>query len=302
MNTLEKVRHIAEVLKSAGIDDPVREAELLLSHCLGIDRISIYRDNPPLSHDALSALDRYVQRRAGREPIQYILGYVDFCGLRINVGSGVLIPRPETELLLEEAIKSVKTAKPGNNREPNRYLSPTPSIRILDVCTGSGCIALALAREFPEALVYGTDISGTAIKYAEANAKVNGITNATFLKGNLFEPVEQQHPIKQAPFKFSLIISNPPYIRSDEIKTLQPEIQNWEPAEALDGGDNGIDYYHAIISVAPKYMEKQGCLLLELGMGQAGEVISIAKAAGFRDISVTKDFSGIERILKAAFC
>jgi release factor glutamine methyltransferase len=278
MTALDKLRKAKEFLERSGIDDAGRETELIISHCLGMDRATLYRDNPRIPEDLISKIDESLKRRAKREPLQYILGYTEFYGLKINVGSGVLIPRPETELLVEEAKKII-----------SNFEFRISNFKFLDLCTGSGCMALALAREFPEAQIYGTDTSEVAIRYAKKNIELNNINNVTFLKGNLFEPLKN--------LVFDLIVSNPPYIKKNDIKNLQPEIKDWEPIEALDGGEDGLDYYRAIIPEARNHLNESGCLLLELGMSQSDEVKKISEDAGFINISLVKDYTGIERII-----
>jgi release factor glutamine methyltransferase len=315
MNAHEKIREIASFLKGYGIDDANREAELIVSYCLGIDRAALYTDNPQILEEYIPKIDEFVKRRSEREPLQYILGYVEFYGLKIKVGEGVLIPRPETELLAEEAIKIVSSQQSAvssqKNSKQNSALSTQhpalysslvtrhSSLSILDLCTGSGCVALALAREFPDAQVYGTDISEVAIGYAKDNAEFNGIKNASFLQGNLFEPIEKNLKSQISNLRFDLIVSNPPYIQRDDIKSLQPEIKDWEPVEALDGGEGGLDYYRAIIPEAKGYLKEGGHLMLELGMGQADAVKKIAEDKGLIDIFIKKDYAGIERIFIA---
>jgi release factor glutamine methyltransferase len=287
MRALDKLREAAELLKGSGIDGASREAEIIIVHCLGIDKTALFRDNPLVREDELTKINGSIKRRSRSEPLQYILGYVEFYGLKIKVGQGVLIPRPETELLIEEAIKTVNSYKLKVKSK-----GKDSSLNILDLCTGSGCLALALAKESPDAQVYGTDTSEIAIRYANENARINGIENVTFIKGNLFEPIKEL-------LTFDLIVSNPPYIRRDDIKTLQPEIRDWEPIDALDGGEDGLDYYRTIIPEAEKFLKKRGFLILELGFNQAERVRKMAEDAGFRDISLMKDYAGIERILIA---
>ena len=298
MKALDKLREAADFLKRHGIEDAVREAESILNHCLGTDRTTFFRDNPVITENVIEKIDEFLERRSKGEPLQYILGYVDFLGIKIKVGKGVLIPRPETELLAEEAVKVIRSqklnppfspfAKGGNGRGT-----------ILDLCTGSGCLALTLAKEFPHAQFYGTDISEVAIHYAKENAEINGIKNVTFLKGSLFEPLGELFTIHSSLFTFDLIISNPPYIRRDDIRNLQQEIKDWEPVEALDGGEDGINYYRAIIPESRKYLKESGYLMLELGISQADAVRTIAEQANFTDISFKKDYAGIERIFIA---
>jgi release factor glutamine methyltransferase len=285
MHSLDMVKNVRELTGKAGIEDAQREAELIVSHALGIDRATLYRESNPVPDDIVSKIDEIVRRRVAREPLQYILGFIDFLGLKIKVGHGVLIPRPETELLAEEAIKAIS----NNNANVN----------ILDLCTGSGCLALALARAFPDALVYGTDSEETAIGYAEENAKTNSIENVLFLKGSLFEPLENRIAVTDERPVFDLIVSNPPYIRRDDLKKLQPEIRDWEPLTALDGGEDGLDFYRAIIPGARKHLTANGILLFELGIHQAEAVKQMVEDAGFQNISVKKDYAGIERIFMA---
>ena len=286
MNALDAVRKARKYLEGFDIDDAGREAELIIVHLIGKDRATLYRDNPRIPEDLISKIDEFLKRRSKREPLQYILGYTEFSGLKIKVGPGVLIPRPETELLLEEAIRTIA----GKGKDLS-VITQHLSLSILDLCTGSGCLALALARGFPDAQVFGTDISEVAIEYAKENAELNSIKNITFIRGSLFDPVEK--------LTFDLIISNPPYIRKDDIKSLQPEVKDWEPVESLNGGEDGLDYYRAIIPEARNYLKKGGCLVFELGIGQADAVKKMAEDTGLIDISLRKDYAGIDRILLA---
>jgi len=275
------LRKIKEALTMSGIDNAAREAELIVSFCLGTDRAILYRDNPPVSRDNTLKIEEYLKRRSNREPIQYIFGFTEFCGLKIRVGPGVLIPRPETEMLAGEAIRII-----------SEFDVRMPDCNILDICTGSGCLALALAKEFPSAHVCATDISENAMHYSITNAKLNKIANVIFLQGSLFEPVEKTPG-------FDLIISNPPYIRHNDIDQLQPEIKNYEPVEALDGGEDGLSYYRTIIPAAKAYLKRSGVLMFEIGLGQSHEIKEMAEHEGFTGISLLRDYAGIERIFIA---
>ncbi len=295
MRLLDIIKPSSEYLEKSGVDDPLAEAETLIFYAAGIDRMTAYLNNPETEKGLLSRIRRLLRRRAKGEPLQYIIGRVDFLGLTINVGKGVLIPRPETELLAEETIREVKgrmaNAK-GRRENLKRQKKVSDSeFRILDLCTGSGCVALALAREFPSALVWGTDISKKAMRYAEENALINGIGNVTFFIGPLFGPIKKKSG-------FDLIVSNPPYVKRSDIKELQREIREWEPIEALDGGEDGLDFYRKIFSDAGNYLRERAKIILELGFGQAGEVIAVAKESGFKNIEIKKDYAGIDRILK----
>ena len=287
MTALDTLRTTKELLERSGIEDAAREAETIIAHCLKTDRTTLYRDNPQIPGDLAPDIDRLVRRRATREPLQYILGYMEFFGLKIKVGQGVLIPRPETELLAEEAIKTVKSKLLKTSPHTSRFTS----LRFLDLCTGSGCLALSLAKELPEIKVYGTDTSHSAMQYARENAELNMIKNVTFLEGSLFEPVKG--------LTFDLLVSNPPYIKSNDIKDLQPEIKDWEPQDALDGGADGLDYYRLIIPSAKNHLNKGGYLMLELGIKQADAVKGMAEDAGLKDITLIKDYAGIDRIFIA---
>ncbi len=292
MKALDKLHDISKTLQLSAIEAPEKEAEIILRNVLETGLVSIYRDNPELSLDQIHTIERVVSRRIDREPLQYVLGSVDFLGLKLHVGPGVLIPRPETELMAEYAIKKV-----GAIRE-----SP---LHILDLCTGSGCLALALAHEFPEAKVCGIDISETALSYARRNAEFNGIMNVAFVRGNLFEPFKNP---PEPPFSkggristselksFDLIISNPPYIKTGDIKDLQPEISKWEPVDALDGGSDGLDYYRAIIPDARNFLKENGMLVLELGIDCTRPVTKMLREAGFSATELINDLAGIERI------
>lgn len=278
MRLLDALKPAADFLDKAGIDDPLAEAEILVFHAAGLDRLAAYVDNPETGKTLLRKIRRLLARRAKGEPLQYITGYVDFLGLTIAVGKDVLIPRPETELLAQEAIKAAGSKK------------QEAPLRILDLCTGSGCVALAMARELPEAEVSGTDISGTAVSCARKNAEANGIVNAKFFRGSLFEPLKKASA-------FDLIVSNPPYIKTSDIDGLQREIREWEPGEALDGGADGLDFYRRIFSDAGRYLKRDGAVILEIGYEQAEEVRKIAQASGYFIVSIKKDYAGIERIV-----
>ena len=291
IKALDGLREVSAILGEYGIEDSHKEAEIIFTRCIEMGKLALYRDNPALSPSQREEIRSILERRGKREPLQYIIGHVDFYGLKIHVGPGVLIPRPETELMAEEAIKAVTrytlhvTSEDANSSRVTHYAS-----RILDLCTGSGCLAVALAKEFPAAEVFGTDISEKALEYAMMNASINGIQNVTFLKGDLYEPVKGG--------TFDIIVSNPPYIGKEEIRTLEPEIREWEPLEALDGGEDGLQFYREILSCAPEYLVQGGSLIMELGQGEADDVLKIAENSGLGCAALVKDYSGIDRILR----
>ncbi|GBD96481.1 MAG TPA: peptide chain release factor N(5)-glutamine methyltransferase [Nitrospirae bacterium] len=305
MNAIEKLKEISETLTHSGIEAAGKEAGLLIMKGLNIDMTGLYRDNPELNDRQKKAIGEMAARRGRREPLQYIVGCTYFLRLKLVVGTGVLIPRPETELMAEYAVEMIRTQnaeyRTQNSELRTQILQPEQRSTvngqrstILDLCTGSGCLALALAGEFPDAQVYGTDISETALNYSKKNAEINEIKNATFFKGHLFEPLNTEIPEQL----FDFIISNPPYIRTDDIKGLQPEIRDWEPVGALDGGQDGLDYYREIIPAARRFLKDRGMLMFELGAGCANHVAYMMNEAGYTDVKVRKDYAGIERIIQ----
>lgn len=260
-------------LAEKGVENARLEAEWLLCAALGLDRVGLYVNfDRPLTAGELGACRELVARRARREPLQYILGSQEFYGLEFEVASKVLIPRYDTETLVREA------------------LSRTPrGARILDIGVGSGCIAVALAINLPDADVSGVDLSPEALELTERNAKRHGVT-VSLCKGSLFEPFKD--------LEFDLIVSNPPYIRSSDIATLQAEVRDFEPLAALDGGADGLDYYRRIIPEAPGHLKPGGWLLLEMGIGQAPDLLALFETTGhFREFFTAKDSGGIDRVV-----
>jgi release factor glutamine methyltransferase len=274
MLALEALHYACERLGSFGVEAAEKEAELLLTAGLGLERVALYRDNPPLDHEEAKRLDEMLARRARREPIQYILGEVEFYGLRIRVGPGVLIPRPETELLVEEAV---------------RRLADRARPRVMELCTGSGCVALAVARQLPNATVAATESSKEALRYALENAALNGVDNVDFLAGSLFEPVPAE--------RFDAVLSNPPYVATSDIDGLAPEIRNWEPREALDGGPDGLDFYRQIIPRAKAHLLPGGLVIVEMGAALAPAVTEMARAAGLTAEAPLRDWGGCDRVM-----
>jgi release factor glutamine methyltransferase len=225
----------------------------------------------PLSEKELAAYRNMVARRAKREPLQYIMETQEFYGLEFNVSPAVLIPRHDTEILVSETLKRA-----------------APENRILDIGTGSGCIAIILASNLSETEIYGVDLSLEAVLTARQNAKQHNV-NVTFLEGSLFEPVKE--------LSFNIIVSNPPYIPSKEINSLQPEVKDYEPKTALDGGADGLEFYRLIIEEAHQHLEKDGWLLFETGINQADSVAAMLEENNFKKIELIRDLSGIERVV-----
>ncbi len=259
-------------LAEKGVENARLEAEWLLCAATGLDRVGLYVNfEKPLSEAELAEVRGMVVRRARREPLQYILGTQEFMGLEFAVSPAVLIPRHDTEVLVEEGLKR---AKGGS--------------RILDIGVGSGCIAVALAKQLPDAEVSGGDESAEALAVAEKNAVRHGVT-VRLRQGSLLAPFLGE--------RFDLIVSNPPYIPTADLAGLQPEVRDFEPRGALDGGADGLDFYRAIIPAAVDHLTGDGWLLVEVGIGQADEVRPLFAMAGFTEIFTARDPAGIDRVV-----
>ena len=221
-----------------------------------------------------------IERRKLREPLQYITGDQEFWGLPFKVTPDVLIPRPETEFVVEAALTAVK-----ENGMPV----------IVDLCTGSGCIAISLAKELPKARIFATDRSDRALPVAQENARLNGVADRIrFLEGDLFGPLEELDLLG----RIDCIATNPPYVRSGDLTTLQPEVRDFEPAMALFAGPEGTEIAERIIHQAPEYLKSGGSLIMEMGMGQTAALGQIIEDTHkFGPIEVVKDLAGIERVI-----
>ena len=259
---------VVKTLNEHGIDERA-EAEWIISLCLDVKRDELSTDQM-VSPKYIEKINKVVSERITGRPLWYCIGDVDFYGYIINVDERVLIPRPETELLVEQAKKHINQ-----------------SSSVLDLCTGSGAIAIAINKE-TNAKVVAVDISQDAIDLATQNAKNNN-ANVEFIRSDMFSNLNGQ--------KFDVIISNPPYIKSQDILTLQSEVKDFEPNLALDGGEDGFDFYRIIAGNAKNYLNEKGVLLLECGIGQAQQIKEMLK--GFSKTEILKDYSEIERIVKA---
>ena len=259
-------------LAEKGVDNARLEAEWLLAAALGLERIGLYVNfDKPLGEAELAACRGLVARRARREPLQYILGSQEFCGLEFAVAPGVLIPRHDTETLVAEALRRAPAAR-----------------TVLEIGVGSGCIAVTLARSLPEAVVWGVDISPEALALAWRNAERHGV-RLTLAEGSLFEPYPGE--------RFDLIVSNPPYIPTADLDFLQPEVREWEPRGALDGGPDGLDCYRRLVPAAPAHLIPGGWLLVEVGIGQAEAVQEMFARAGFGELFVAQDPGRVDRVV-----
>jgi len=274
----------AERLVHAGIETARLDAEVLLGHALALTREEIVlAGDLRLLPEQVRRYKEFLLRRRRREPIAYILGRQEFWSLDFHVTPDVLIPRPETERLVEIALELAR-----------EFFKAQP-LTILDISTGSGAIAVSLAKELPASMIWATDISGAALKIAGGNARRSGVADRIhFLHGDLFAPVDE------AAGRFDLIVSNPPYIRSSEIDTLEPEVSRWEPRGALDGGVDGLDFYRRIASQAFSYLAPRGAVALEIGADMGKEVANIfAEVANYADVSVYRDYADRDRVIVA---
>ncbi len=273
----------AQALAQAGIAEAGLDARLLLEYICHTDRntLLLYGDGERSSLEE-QFYREVIARRAARMPLQYITGEQEFMGLSFRVNAHTLIPRQDTEVLVEEAM---------------RYLSD--GMRILDLCTGSGCILLSLLRYSNRCTGVGIDISPGALAVAKENAARLGL-EAAFLEGDLFAPLEEYFSgAAEEDRLFDIIISNPPYIETAVIGTLMPEVRAYEPLQALDGREDGLFFYRAILKQAGDYMRKGGWIFFEIGCNQGNAVCALLEESGFADAAIVQDYAGLDRIAMA---
>ena len=316
MTVLEAIQKSTEFLGKKNVESPRLQTELLLAHLLKIPRMKLYlnfeRELTPVETDGLREL---VKRRGRREPLQHITGSTSFCGYEIAVGREVLVPRPETEQLAELGWKYLTERRPLARLEAHPQESAGPEAGIptaLDFCTGSGCIAIALAAKCPDAKIIATDVSTEALALARENAARNDVAaHIEFLQGNGFAALQivgqassllgsSTQPAGKMPAPlFDLIISNPPYIPSAEIETLEPEVRDFDPRVALDGGADGLEFYRLIASQSNAFLKKDGKIMVEFGDGQASAIQKIFEMEKWIVEAVKEDYSQRARILIA---
>lgn len=267
---------IASDLAKRGIESPRLEADLLVAEALGLKRIALYLDlDRPLVSSELAVVRGLVERRRKFEPIAYILGHREFYGRSFSVNPAVLIPRPDTETLVERALAALG-----------------PEGKVLDLCTGSGAIIVTLLAERKGLTGVASDISAAALDVARANAERHGVQDRLELRqGDLLSVLGPDE-------RFSCITVNPPYIGSHELPTLQPDVRDHEPRLALDAGDDALSFYRRLAEGAPRFLEPGGTLLVEVGVDQASEVAALFRAAGLGDVRTTRDLGGIERVVE----
>lgn len=272
--TLQQIyREGKETLERAGIAEAELDAWYLLEYVTGISRASYYGDpGRVVTEEDLCRYRECIEKRAGHIPLQHITGEQEFMGLSFRVNDQVLIPRQDTETLVEEALKYAM-----------------PGMRVLDLCTGSGCILISLLHFCPGLTGVGSDISAEALKMARTNGqRLHVEDRVQWLCGDLFEKVTGA---------FDLIVSNPPYIRSAEIEELQEEVRLYDPRIALDGAEDGLLFYRRIIEESKSYLKNGGRLLFEIGCDQGRDVAELLENAGYTEVSVKKDLAGLDRVV-----
>jgi release factor glutamine methyltransferase len=275
---LKTLQWTADYFKRFGIENGRSTAEVLLTHCLQCERIDLYlRHDQPLQADELARFRAMIQRRGQREPDAYITGQKEFWSLPFSVTPAVLIPRPETECLVEAALE----------RFPD-----DEAIQVLELGTGSGAISVALAHERSHWKIRATDLSTAALEVARLNARrLLRSERIEFINGSWFEPFQG---LKDG---FDLIISNPPYVSAGELAGLEPEVRLFEPTAALDGGEDGLACLRHVIQAAPGYLKPSGWLILEMGFDQGRAVEALGhRQAAYQIVEVAKDYSGLDRI------
>lgn len=264
-----------ERLKEARIEEAALDARLLLEEVCGTDRnYLLVHGNEPVTEDQYDCYVNYIERRSHHIPLQHILGYQEFMGLHFAVTQDVLIPRQDTETLVEEVMRNLHDG-----------------MHILDMCTGSGCILLSLLKYSNDCVGVGVDLSEKALTVAKENARALGL-NAEFIQSDLFENVSG---------KYEIIVSNPPYIPSRVIPTLMEEVREHDPWMALDGKEDGLYFYREIIRQAGEYLYPGGMLFFEIGCEQAADVSRYMKEAGYREVAVCKDLSGLDRVVSGIY-
>lgn len=278
MTVLEAIRLTTEFFEKKGIESPRPNAEILLAHILKCKRLDLYLAfDKPLQEEEVLKYREYLKRRSQNEPLQYILGEVEFYGMPFKVNPSVLIPRQETEILIEVMINALDKNKP---------------MSFLDIGTGTGNIPITLAPHFPASSFISIDVSESALKLAKENAELNRLEGKIeFVKGDILDKTFSPGKI------FEVIVSNPPYVSLEEYKTLQPEITKYEPMEAVTDNSDGYTFYKTISSRAMEMLSTGGKLFFEVGQGQSDAVAMHMKNCGFTSITVKKDYLNIERVV-----
>lgn len=278
ITVLEAIKLSTDYLDKKNVESARTNAEILLAEVLCCKRLELYLSfDKPLKEDELSVYREYIKKRGLRIPLQYIIGHVDFFGVKLIVNENVLIPRPETELLVEKIVND---------------FTKSESIRILDIGVGSGNISIALSNNLKKCVVVGIDISERALEVAKQNAKNNLVqNNIKFKKFDI-----KKDDITELG-KFDLIVSNPPYVSSSDFQYLEPELKVYEPSEALTDNSDGLSFYKKIIASSGMLLNKNGKIYFEIGKDQHKVISKLMSESGFININIIKDYLGIERII-----
>ena len=272
MTYREAVEFGTKCLTDAGVPDAALDAWYLLQMVCKIERSYYYvHGEEDITQDAQKEYEIAVQKRAEHIPLQYIIGEQEFMGLRFKVNSNVLIPRQDTETLVEQVLTIVK-----------------PGMKVLDLCTGSGCVLISVLKNAPELTGMGSDISKTALLVAKENAKLHEV-DAEWVRSDLFDNITET---------FDVIMANPPYIPTGEILSLMPEVRDFEPENALDGGADGLDFYRKIAGQVKDYLNPGGYVYMEIGYDQGEAVSELMRNAGFTEVEVIKDLARNDRVVK----
>jgi release factor glutamine methyltransferase len=267
-------------LRAAGVETPTLDAELLMASAAGVTRARLHAATIAVDRALRERYGALIEKRAARMPLAYIVGRREFYSLEFEVTLEVLIPRPETESVVEAALI---------------YLEQHPAARAIDLGTGSGAIAIALAANAPRTEIVATDVAAEALALAARNAARNRVAaRVEFRRADCWTVSDGGAPLG----RFDLIVANPPYIRTSELAALAPEVRDFEPRLALDGGADGLDFYRRIAAGAGQHLKPGGALMVEVGQGQAGDVAAIFRAADLGEISVVNDLAGIERVVR----
>jgi len=294
VTVLEAIQRSTEFLTRKGVDSPRLQTELLLAHLLQQPRMRLYLDfERLLTPTEVDAFRELIRRRGQREPLQHITGSTSFCGLEIAVSREVLIPRPETELLAERGWTFLTKLSTLNSSPRHNAVTAGQPSTVLDFGTGSGCLAIALASKCPAAEVYAVDISPEALAAARRNAARHGLAERIrFLQGDGFAALPEE-------VRFDLVISNPPYIPNGDIASLQPEVRDYDPRRALDGGADGLDYARRLAAESARLLKPAGRIMLEFGDGQAEPLRAILQGQNWIVEAIEEDYAHQPRILVA---
>ncbi len=272
-----------EMLKVAGVDDYNIDAWLLFEHVFGMKRTEYFIKQNQENYDEAQENKFYelIAQRVKRKPLQHITGHQEFMGIDFKVNEHTLIPRQDTETLVEKVLEEAKAYRKESGKA---------TLNILDMCTGSGCIGISIGKLLDNVHITAVDISKEALKVAKENAIINVLSNIRFIEGNLFDKLNEE--------KYDIIVSNPPYIRTSDIYELMEEVRIFEPISALDGEADGLIFYKKITEKSRDYLEHSGRLLYEIGFDQGKDVENIMITNGYKDISIIKDLSGLDRVVK----